>query len=230
MSTMKSKNLTLSTALLLAGLAPAVHAAGVEGIAVEVKAGTLGFGVEANYAINPKFTVGLGLNKFTQSTSQTADDIDYDVDLKLQTIALLANYHPFEGTFRITAGLMSNGNELSMKAEPAGTYDIGGTTYSADEIGTLEATVDFKNIAPYLGIGWGKSAGSGFGVTLDIGILFQGAPNLSMDVSGPIADPDSPAYDPQFLADLSEEESNAQDDIKGFTAYPVASLGLNYRF
>lgn len=32
-----------------------------------------------------------------------------------------------------------------------------------------------------------------------------------------------------FIAELQHEEANAEDDIKGFTAYPVMSLGLNYR-
>lgn len=216
-------------AALVAG--PMAYAGETGGVAVELKAGTLGGGVEVNYAVSPKFTVGLGLNKFTRSFSDTTDGIDYDVDMNLQSLALLASFHPFEGAFRLTAGVMSNGNELSMKAKPTtATYDIGGTPYNASEVGSLEGTVDFNAMAPYLGFGWGKSPEKGFGLTLDIGVLFQGAPNVSFEADGAITDPSSPAYDPQFLADLKKEEANAEDDIKGFTAYPVMSLGLNYRF
>lgn len=196
------------------------------GVAVELKAGTLGPGVEVNYAISPKFTVGLGVNKFTRSFSDTTDNIDYNVDLNLQTLALLANFHPFSGTFRLTAGVMNNGNELSMTGKGTGsdTYDIGGQTYTAAQVGTLKGKVDFNAMAPYLGMGWGKSAESGFGLTFDIGVLFQGSPNVSFSANGPIAS------DPTFQANLKQEEANAEDDIKGFTAYPVVSLGLNYRF
>jgi hypothetical protein len=215
--------------LLLAAIALAAgttaQAADTGGIAVELKAGTLGGGAEVNYAISPMFTVGVGINKYSASTTDTADNIKYDVDLDLQSIALLANFHPFSGTFRLTAGAMLNSNELKMKAKPNGSYDIGGMTYTPAEVGTLKATVDFNSFAPYAGFGWGKSASSGFGFTLDVGVLFQGSPNVSLKAKGGTL-----SGDPAFQADLKQEESNAEDDIKGFTMYPVASLGINYRF
>lgn len=224
MKQLKFVKRTIVAAVLSAGFASIASASAIDGVAIELKGGLLGLGGEVNYAINPMFTVGLGLNTFTQSMSQSASDIDYDVDFKLQTIALLGNYHPFEGTFRITAGAMLNNNELSMTANPTVSYDIGGTTYTAGQVGTLKSTVDFNAIAPYLGLGWGKSAGSGFGVTFDMGVLFQGSPNVSMKASGAIAS------NPTFIANLNAEEASAEDDIKDFTMFPVMSLGLNYRF
>jgi hypothetical protein len=214
-------------AALVAG--PMAYAGETGGVAVELKAGTLGGGVEVNYAVSPKFTVGLGLNKFTRSFSDTTDGIDYDVDMNLQSLALLASFHPFEGAFRLTAGAMSNGNELEMKAKlnPSQTYDIGDTTgtYTGDDIGTLSGKVDFNAVAPYFGLGWGKSPEKGFGLTLDIGVLFQGAPKVDFTSTGGTL-----SNDANFQAELKKEEANAEDDIKGFTAYPVMSLGLNYRF
>lgn len=212
----------VAAAALVAG--PVAYAGETGGVAVELKGGTLGGGVEVNYAVSPKFTVGLGLNKFSRSFTETADDIDYDADLNLQTIALLASFHPFEGAFRITAGAMSNGNELSMTATPTANTDIGDVTYTPAEIGTLKGTVDFNAMAPYLGLGWGKSPEKGFGLTLDIGVLFQGAPKVDFSANGTLAG------DPTFQSELKKEEANAEDDIKDFTAYPVVSLGLNYRF
>jgi len=215
---------TIVVAVLSGGFAPVAFAAGLEDIDIELKGGTLGMGGEINYAINPMFTVGLGLNTFTQNLNQTDSDIEYDVEFKLQTFALLGSYHPFEGVFRLTGGLMLNGNKLSETAKLTGTYDIGGTTYTATEVGTLKSTVDFNAIAPYLGLGWGKSAGSGFGVTFDIGVLFQGSPNVSMTANG------TAANNPVFMAKLKAEEADAADGLKGFTMWPVMSLGLNYRF
>lgn len=209
--------------MLSAGIAPVVFAEGLEGIDIEVKSGFLGLGGEVNYALNPMFTVGLGLNTFTLNMTQNNSDNEFDVEFKLQTFALLGNYHPFEGVFLLTGGLMLNGNKLSMTAKPTGIYDIGGTTYTAAQVGTLKSTVDFNPIAPYLGLGWGKSAGSGFGVTFDMGILFQGAPKFDMSASGLIAN------DPTFIAKLKQEEADAADGMKGFTMFPVISLGLNYR-
>lgn len=215
---------TIVAVVLSAGFAPAAFAEGIENIGIEVKGGLLGMGAEISYAINPMFTAGLGFNTFKQNLTQSDSDIEYDAEFKLQTIALLGNYHPFEGVFRITGGLMLNGNELSMTAKPTTDYDIGGTTYPAAQVGTLKSTVDFNSLAPYLGLGWGKSAGSGFGVTFDIGVLFQGSPNVDMKATGVLAN------DPAFTADLKAEESSMEKDLDGFTMYPVVSLGANYRF
>lgn len=221
---MKRIIMTLLVSGAALGAGSMAYAGETGGVAVELKAGTLGPGVELNYAISPKFTVGLGLNKYSASTTDTADNIDYDVDLNLQSIALLGSFHPFEGTFRITAGVMSNGNQLKMTATPTADTQIGDLTYTPSEIGTLKGTVDFNSMAPYLGLGWGKSAESGFGMTLDVGVMFQGAPSVSFSANG------SQSSNSAFQSELKKEETNAENDLKSFTMYPVVSLGLNYRF
>ncbi len=203
------------------------NASEMEGIDLGVKVGTLGLGVEVNYPVSPRFTVSAGINKFSRSFTETTDGIDYEADLNLQTISLLANFHPFAGSFRLTGGFMVNSNQIKMTAEPVAgqTFDIGNTVYDSTLVGTLKATVDFNNFAPYVGIGVGHSASSGFGFNLDVGVLMQGAPKVSFEAVG---------TDPTILAaleaDLVREEANAEDDIKGFTMYPVISAGVNYRF
>jgi hypothetical protein len=219
----KISSILAATVLLTTG--SMVSASDTGGFGAGIKAGTLGAGVEVTYAISPRLTMGVGINKFTTSTTDTTDGIDYDVDLDLKTIAVLANFHPFAGSFRFTAGVMINSNELSMKADPAATYDIGGVTYTAADVGNLSATVDFKRTAPYVGIGFGHSASSGIGFNLDIGVLMQGEPNVDFKSTGGIL-----SNDAGFLAELATEEANAEDDISGFTLYPVVSAGLNFRF
>jgi hypothetical protein len=172
--------------------------------------------------------VSAGVNKYSVSSTDTTDGIDYDIDLDLNTVAVLANFHPFAGSFRITGGVMINSNELGMTSNPSGLdYDIGGTLYPVAGVGILKAGVDFKRIAPYVGIGFGHSASSGLGFTLDIGVLMQGNPNVDFSTVGgdPLVN-----QTPEFLADLEQEEASAEDDIKGFTMYPVVSVGLNFRF
>ena len=221
----KISSMLLATAMFAVG--PMASADETGQLAVGFKAGTLGFGVDLNYPISPRLNVGVGINKYSASSSDTTSGIDYDVDLNLQTISLLANFHPFAGTFRITAGAMINSNELGMKAKPGGggTYDIGGATYTEAEVGVLKASVDFNKFAPYAGLGWGTSSDSGLGFTLDIGVLMQGKPKVDFSATGGTL-----TADPTFQADLKQEEANAENDIKGFTMYPVVSAGLNFRF
>jgi hypothetical protein len=171
--------------------------------------------------------VSAGVNKYSVSSTDTTDGIDYDVDLDLNTVAVLANFHPFAGSFRITGGVMINSNELGMTANPdaLGNFNINGTDYSVAQVGILKAAVDFKRIAPYAGIGFGHSASSGLGFTLDVGVLMQGSPNLDLTSTGGSLSGTAP-----FEAEIAQEEEAAEDDIKGFTMYPVVSAGLNYRF
>jgi len=215
---MKSISSILTAAVLLV-TGSTVFASETGSFGAGVKAGTLGAGVELTYAISPRFTMGVGINKFSSSTTDTTDGIDYDVDLNLQTVAVLANFHPFAGSFRITAGAMINSNELEMTADCSPTCEIGGTDYPEAAVGDLKATVDFNKFAPYAGIGFGHSASSGLGFTLDVGVLMQGEPQVDIS-AGPLVS----------QADIAQEEANAEDDIKGFTMYPVISAGINFRF
>lgn len=221
----KVSSILAATALIAFGVN--VNASEMGEIAVGIKAGTLGLGVEVNYPVSPRLTMTAGINTFSRSMTDTTDGIDYDVDFNLRTIALLANFHPFAGSFRLTGGIMINSNELKMEAKPNGatTYDIGDATYDISDVGTLKAAVDFNKTAPYAGFGFGHSASNGFGFNLDIGVLMQGAPNVSMKTVGT-----NPLILAALGADLEKEEANAEDDIKEFTMYPVISAGINYRF
>jgi len=220
---MKKKYLLL--AVTLAALANSAWADETGSFDAGVKLGTLGFGAEVTYPLNSFMTVAVGINKFSKSKSDTIDNNDYDLDIDLKSFSVLFNYHPFAGSFHLTAGAMINNNEWSATAQPNATYDINGTIYSAAQVGKLKAGIDFRKFAPYAGIGFGHSASSGLGFTLDLGVMMQGKPNVDLSSTGGLL-----SNDPTFQSELKKEEANAEDDIKDFTMYPVISVGLDYRF
>lgn len=189
--------------------------------AVTAKLGTLGLGVEGTFGLAEHFNARLGLNRYDYDRSDTVSDIRYDFDLELRSISLFADWHPFGSAFRFTAGLMSNSNELT-GSSTSDSLEIGGTTYS--NVG-LDAKLDFDSAAPYLGVGWGNAlaAGKGWGFNVDLGIMFQGAGNVSLTPTGAGA----VFIDP---ADIALEERNFDDDIKDFKYYPVFSFGVSYKF
>ena len=88
-------------------------------------------------------------------------------------------------------------------------------------------------VVPYAGLGWGRApgAGSGWGLTLDLGVIFQGEGEVTLT---PVIPAGSPLNDPiarqalQIL--LDREEQDLQDDIADYDMYPVVSLGISYRF
>lgn len=220
------KQLYLS-GLMLAGLL-ITGSAYAQGLGVTAKFGTLGAGVELTKGFTPKINGRLGYNTFTFDESGAESGVDYDIDLELSTITALLDWHPFEGSLRVTAGAVSNGNELDMKAKPSNaTYDIGGVTYTAADVGTFTGKVDFDDMVPYLGIGWGNAVEKGQRLTFsfDLGVMFQGTPKATLSsVGGTLSS------DPTFQANLQQEEADLQKELDEFDAYPVLSFGIAWQF
>jgi len=140
-----------------------------------------------------------------------------------------------KGGFRLTGGLVYNATEVTGSSLPpaSGVYDIGGVPVPVGLVGTLDGKVEFDPIVPYAGLGWGRApgSGSGFGVTLDLGVIFQGEGEVTLT---PIIPAGSPLNEPlarealQIL--IEREERDLQDDIVDYDMYPVVSLGISYRF
>ena len=64
-----------------------------------------------------------------------------------------------------------------------------------------------------------------FKVTLDLGILFQGSPDLDLSSQGGVL-----TNDPTFQAELQKEQDTLEDDISGFTIWPVIAVGFSWKF
>ena len=57
-------------------------------IGVSPRVGTLGAGVVISKGYGEKFSINIDLNTFSYDTTRVENDIDYDVDLDLQTAGL----------------------------------------------------------------------------------------------------------------------------------------------
>jgi hypothetical protein len=104
--------------------------------------------------------------------------VEYDFKLKLATVDALLDYHPFGSSFRLSGGVIHNGNSIDVNARPNanGSYTINGRNYSAASVGQMKGDVEFRKVAPYLGIGWGNAVQTtGWGFGMDLGVAFQGA-------------------------------------------------------
>ena len=198
-----------------------------EDTGIDIKLGTLGAGIEVAHAFNPSFALRLGYNGWNYSRTGTRDNIQYDEKLRLSTAALLGEWYPFQGVFRFDLGLMYNGNKFDLTAKPSGnqTYTINNTTYTAAQVGSVTGKVDFRKTAPYFGIGWGRAAGTGFSFLADLGVLFQRAPRSTLTVICGTGVNCS-----TLQSDANAEQARLDDSLHKFRYYPVASIGIGYRF
>jgi hypothetical protein len=198
-----------------------------EGTAGALKLGTTGLGVEVIQSFREHVNGRLGLNFYSGDYDATGgDEVEYDIDLNLRSGLLLVDWHPYEGEFRVSYGLFYNSNSVEVRGTPTESVKIGDRRYSPAEVGILKYTFDFRNIAPYLGIGVGNAFRTDrtFGFNFDFGLLFQGSPKVELSTE------DSLVAEDLIRSDLEKEEEELEDDISAFKVYPVISFGFTYRF
>ncbi len=191
---------------------------------VGFKAGTLGLGVEGRYQPLPTLDVRVGANVYDYDDTGSRAGVEYDSTLNLETFYATANLSFPLSPLRLTAGLFSNGNEVTMTSVDSATFDIGGTTYTAADVGSLSSTTSFGSTSPYVGIGYDFELFGKVGLNLDLGLLWQGEPEVSLISDGLLAN------DPGFQNALEAERQQLEDDISDYKAWPVISLGFVYNF
>ena len=196
-----------------------------------LKAGTLGAGLDVSKGISESLALRLQANALTYDRDITESDVDYSADLELKSVGLLLDWHPFSGVFRVSAGAYWNGNEATaVGRSTGGTYEINGVTYPSAAVGSLNGQIDFESVAPYFGIGFGSAPKAGRGMTFsfDLGVFYQGEPNVGLTAVCGVGV--SAFTCTQIQNDVVAEEASLQDDLKDYKFYPVVSFGIGYRF
>lgn len=210
------KALLLSSVLIMLPVSAFANPATID---IDVHVSTLGYGAAISKSFSDNVSARLSFNQYnrsyTKSTSDANSSVDYAGDLKLGSVAALADWHMFSGYTHLTAGLIYNNNEFTMNS--VGTYTLNGVSHT----GALNASVTFNKVAPYLGIGWsGRSSKTGFSFKSDIGVMFQGKPKSTLTTTDATVS----------ASDLATEQANMDESLNSFRYYPVISVGLGYAF
>lgn len=192
---------------------------------VALGAGTLGMGVALSRALPvANLTARIGYNGFSYGMNDTIEGIAYDLQLDLSSAMALLDWQPWGRITRFSAGLIFNGNEINALSQSAASYTVGGTTYPAAGVGNLTGTASFDSVVPYAGLGWNFSVTQKTALTFELGVVFQGAPQLSLQADGPLA------QDAAFQTELETETAQFRQDIESYQYYPVIALGLSRSF
>lgn len=202
--------------ILLAAVVAAFSAPALAGSDIDVHVSTLGYGLNLGMqGADSSVATRLGFNQFSKTYTNTSNGVNYDGKLKLSSANLLLDWHLFNGVTHLTAGLVYNNNKIDLTS--VGNYTINGTTYT----GTMNSTVTFKKVAPYLGFGWsGQPKKRGLSFKSDFGVLFQGKPQSTVSSSNPAVS----------QADLATAQSELDNELKDFKYYPVISFAIGYAF
>lgn len=192
------------------------------GLALMIKAGTLGGGAGLAKSLGSKVNVRLAYNylKFKQDgTSPTSEPMAYHVDLNLASVSGILDYYPFGKNFHLSGGVLYNKNEIKGTGWALETYNVEGNVYTPDDIGDLNILLKANSTwTPYVGLGFGNPMvlGRTVGFFIDFGAIYQGAPSVNFT-----------AEEGSMIYPTTSQDEVVEENIKNLKWYPVFQLGLS---
>jgi hypothetical protein len=227
---MQHRLASIGLVVLTLGVSQPTHAE----VAVDAHASTLGLGAGVDFGLGDRWSARLGYSAFNYTDTIHASDLRYDGDLKLRNASALLDWYVLGG-FRLSVGALGSNTKVDVVAKPsgAGTYDIGGTQYTAAQVGSVSGRAKLGNsVAPYVGVGWGNPIDKDHRITFlfDVGVAYGGDPDVSLHATCGPALQANPAACARLQADVANEEDQLRDEVDYLKWYPVVSLGLAVRF
>lgn len=214
-----TKTTAVGLALAISTIVPG--RAEAQQIGVGGRVGTLGLGAEAAVALTDRVVVRGGLGLMPVEPSLTVSDID--VTLELPTWYNVGVDLYVTGAMRIGGGLLFKADDPTLTGVFTTDQDIGGQTFTPQEIGTLIAVIDSKGQVPYALIGFGKHTAPGVGLFFDLGVAFLGAPDFRLSAEGGTLSDDSGPFRDALDAEAAQFE---EDSGRYLEFWPILSLGL----
>ena len=191
---------------------------------VYVGAGFPGFSLGYAQSIAPdiglrgEYTSGLNLSRNGQRNG-----VDFNGNLRAQSISAFGDYFPVENAFRFTGGLNFNNTKFTLNSTGTGTATINGRPVNlAGEFYNIEAKQ--PRVTPYLGIGYGFKPDSkaGWGFYADAGVMIgKFTTNTSTSLVGKQG---------ITQADIDAQTNSVRDSVSKVSVLPKLSIGASYRF
>ena len=207
------------------------------GWAIVPEVSTLGLGGSVVRKIIPEFNARLGVNTFGVGLDLEDTNATYESDLNLFNVSTLVDYHPIKKSgLRLSGGLIFGDNNAEGTATPndldgVETIEIGGETFSVDELTSVDANFDINNnLSPYLGLGWGNpvSGDKGLGFWGNLGVVFGGSPQVNLSPN--VAEGVPSEVQQEIDQAVAQETEDLQDELSFISIYPVLSFGVSYQF
>jgi hypothetical protein len=210
---------------------------------LNLKASTLGVGVDISRALGRHFAPRGSVNTFDFDYPFSIDGVTYDSRFHLRSGGASVDWFPRHGGFRISPGVLYFKNNLSaISGVPPGKYfELGdqGFINSVDDPLNGTASVVFpRTIAPMLTIGFrsllpGKGEGRGLSFPVEFGLAYTGAAKIDVTLNGTACMNEGCftfADNAEAQDSLKAEIRKLNNQLESYPVYPIVSLGANYRF
>jgi len=210
----------LSLTVALAVAVPDAPAA-AQGFGFGFRAGTLGLGAEAALGLGERAVVRAGIGWNPYDPDIALSEIDVTADLPTWYNVGLDLY--VNGALRFGGGVLFKPDDPTLSAVFTQDQEIGGQTFTPQQIGTLVGVIDSRDQVPYVLFGFGRHTAPGVGLFVDFGLAFLGQPDFLLDAEGGSLNSDSgPLRDA-----LDAEAQDFEDDAGAYLRFwPIINLGL----
>ena len=184
------------------------------------------FGASLGWRFADHFGVRSGFDWFTFSRSAELSDVTYDVKLKMQSEPLLLDLYPWKNrSFRISAGVLFNQNQLKAQLTPSSLITLGQDTYLPADVGTLHLRVKQRPVCPMFTLGGNLfhfDSAHHWALAGELGAFFSGKPKVQLRTT---------STDPLVIGSVADEQRKIEEDIGNrLSIIPVLKLGVNFSF
>lgn len=192
--------------------------------AIGLNFGTTGIGLEFARNFHKHLNAKVRFSTFSYnydgiSIKEGERELEGEADLNSSNLDLIVEYLPFnESSFHLDFGLAYF---FDLSSSGVGRYK-GEITYgeivlTGDDIGEVTYDIEWNSLAPYMGIGFGRSIPKnriGFG--MDLGAYYVGSPDVNI-------------VGTNLLTGNSEEEPVLEDNLKNYSWWPFVNFKLSYK-
>jgi len=212
-------------------------------VGVGVKVSTLGAGIETAVPLFRHSQLQTGFNYFVYDRDLADQGVAYQGELNFRSVQATYDWYPFHRAFHFgPTFLFYNGTHIHAKLDvPAGrTFTISQQTYKSDPSNPINgnASMTFSKIAPGFLLGWGNlltRRHHHFSFPVELGFIYQGAPSVSLNLSGSGCDPKGRGCsaldnDATAVQSIRNEQTKLTREVTFLRFYPVVSFGVGYSF
>jgi hypothetical protein len=206
-------------AVALAALPAAARADLFSSVSYGVQASTIGHGITLEKPLLYDFSVRIQTGTMSASEQFNYDGNPYTSTTHYNHVAVIADYRPSAGRYRISGGLVfgSDGVDNVARLDSA-TLHVGSGIYPTSGTGMVSTHLRYDRPSLYAGVGTGTGIIRGLALTVDAGVLVRNG-STTASATGPLA------ASPAFRADLERLRAEQRTHV----VVPVVSVGLVFR-
>ena len=188
-------------------------------LAVGLGRTAVGHGLTLEKPLLYDFSVRVETGTMSVSQQLSYDGIPYRSTNHYNNVAVIGDFRPYGGRYRISGGLVFGNDRIDNVARPdTAAIRVGNGLYPVSGTGTVSGRVSYGRPSIYGGVGTGTGIIKGLALTVDAGALVRNG-TATANATGPLAS------DPAFRADLNR----FRNEQRVHAIVPVISVGLVYR-